>query len=120
MLAGWNEEKCKKWCEEKKLLSPIYNSENRGGCWFCHNQGTDQLRRLRIQYPDLWKILLKWDLDSPTYFNAHGHTVHDFDKRFELEEKGIIDTSKPFYWKYLEQPPNIQEDIFNIIKKEGD
>ncbi len=79
---GWTEEDARKWCEENDLLSPIYTTATRDGCWFCHNQSIDQLRLLRKNYPELWKLLMKWDLDSPVSFRPDGHTVHDFDRRF--------------------------------------
>lgn len=114
VMAEWDEAYCRKWCEERDLLSPIYTTATRGGCWFCHNQGVDQLRLLRKNYPDLWELLMKWDLDSPTTFKADGHTVHDFDKRFELEDKGVISKDDPFFWKYLESPPDRQLRIEGI------
>ena len=88
--AGWTEEMCREWCEENDLLSPIYTTATRGGCWFCHNQGVEQLRILRKTYPEYWALMLKWDLDSPVLFHADGHTVHDFDKRFALEDAELI------------------------------
>lgn len=99
----WTENDCRKWCEENNLLSPIYTTATRGGCWFCHNQGIDQLRQLRRNYPELWKLLLKWDMDSPTTFHADGHTVHDFDRRFQLENEGKVPTDRRFRWKMLEK-----------------
>lgn len=99
---GWDEAYCRKWCEENDLLSPIYTTFARGGCWFCHNQGVNQLRLLRKNYPDLWALMLKWDKDSPVTFHADGHTVHDFDKRFQMEDLGLIDLSKRFLWRYIE------------------
>lgn len=39
---GWDEAYCRQWCEENDLLSPIYTTATRGGCWFCHNQSVDQ------------------------------------------------------------------------------
>ena len=98
---GWSEERCRKWCEDNNLLSPIYTTATRGGCWFCHNQSIEQLRLLRKSYPDLWLLLLKWDLDSPIPFHPDGHTVHDFEKRFELEDKGLVPTDRKFRWKML-------------------
>ena len=98
---GWDEAYCRKWCEENDLLSPIYTTATRGGCWFCHNQGVNQLRLLRKNYPKLWELLLKWDNDSPVTFHADGHTVHDFDKRFALEDEGC-DLSK-FRWSMLDE-----------------
>lgn len=103
--AGWTEEMCRKWCEENDLLSPIYTTATRGGCWFCPNQGIDQLRLLRKNHPDLWSLLLKWDIDSPVSFKPDGHTVHDFDKRFALEDEGIISEKEPWRWAYLEDLP---------------
>ena len=87
---GWDEAYCRQWCEENDLLSPIYTTSTRGGCWFCHNQGVGQLRLLRKTYPDLWALLLKWDEDSPTTFKADGHTVNDYDLRFKLEDEWLI------------------------------
>lgn len=100
---GWDEIYCRKWCEENDLLSPIYTTSARGGCWFCHNQGVEQLRLLRKNYPELWELLLKWDDDSPVSFKADGHTVHDFDKRFTMEDAGIIQPNNPFKWRFLKE-----------------
>ena len=105
---GMSEAMCRKWCEKNDLLSPIYTQSARGGCWFCHNQGVGQLRLLRQNYPDLWALLMKWDLDSPVTFKADGHTVHDFDRRFQLEDEGVIPTDKAFRWDWLERPPGVQ------------
>lgn len=101
---GWDEAFCRKWCEENGLLSPIYTDSARGGCWFCHNQGIDQLRNLRNKYPEYWNLLLKWDNDSPVTFKADGHTVHDFERRFQAEDDGLIYPDERFRWADLEQP----------------
>lgn len=98
---GYDEPFCRKWCEDNDLLSPTYTTSTRGGCWFCHNQGVEQLRLLRHNYPDLWALLLKWDKDSPVTFHPDGHTVHDFDERFRLEDEGYICQYKPFRWDML-------------------
>lgn len=108
--AGWNEGYCRKWCEENDLLSPIYTTSTRGGCWFCHNQGVEQLRQLRHNYPEYWGLMLKWDNDSPIAFHADGHTVHDFDRRFQLEDEGVIFPSERFRWAMLTEP--IQTRLF--------
>lgn len=101
--AGWDESYCRQWCEENDLLSPIYATSTRGGCWFCHNQSVDQLRLLRKNYPDLWALMLKWDKNSPVTFHADGHTVHDFDERFALEDQGIVSADEPWKWSYLDE-----------------
>lgn len=103
--AGWTEDDCRKWCEENDLLSPIYTTATRGGCWFCHNQGVQQLRLLRKNYPELWALMLKWDKDSPVTFKPprrkwvpdpagpETRLVYADDETVELEEHG--------YWKNL-------------------
>lgn len=99
---GWDEAYCRRWCEENDLLSPIYTTATRGGCWFCHNQGVNQLRLLRKNYPEYWALMLKWDTDSPVSFHPDGHTVHDFDRRFALEDEGLIMSDEYFRWSMLE------------------
>lgn len=83
---GVTEAECRKICERLDLLSPIYTQSTRGGCWFCHNQGLQQLRLLRKQYPEYWKLMLKWDNDSPVTFKPDGMTVHLFEERFANED----------------------------------
>lgn len=105
---GWTEADCRKWCEENDLLSPIYTTSARGGCWFCHNQSIEQLRLLRKNYPELWSLMLKWDLDSPVTFHADGHTVHDFEKRFAAEDRGVITPGdRRFRWKQVLQDGDV-------------
>jgi hypothetical protein len=96
---------CGLYCQYADMLSPTYETSCRDGCWFCHNQGVEQLRLLRRNYPDLWALLLKWDLDSPVTFHADGHTVHDFDRRFAMEDQRLIPTDRRFRWKMLDDPP---------------
>ena len=73
---GWTEAMCREWCEKNDLLSPIYTTATRGGCWFCHNQGVNQLRLLRKNYPEYWALILKWDEDSPVSFKAAIGSAH--------------------------------------------
>lgn len=107
--AGWTERQCWEWCEANGLLSPIYTYSARGGCWFCHNQGIQQLRLLRQHYPEYWALMLKWDNDSPVTFTSSGHTVHDYDKRFQMEDEHFIIPDDPkFRWDMLDQSLNLR------------
>lgn len=98
---SWNQNYCRKWCKGNDLLSSTYDASNRGGCWFCHNQPIDQLRLLRKNYPEYWALMLKWDNDSPVTFKSDKHTVHDFEKRFALEDLQLIPTNRKFRWKMI-------------------
>lgn len=108
---GWDEDLCGLEATYMDMLSPTYtDGQMRDGCWFCHNQGIGQLRRLRKLYPELWAKLMQLDLDSPVTFHPDGHTVHDFDRRFSLEDEGLIDPAKPFRWKMLDD--ELQYSLF--------
>lgn len=102
---GVEEDLCGLFCQYNDMLLPSYETSCRDGCWFCHNQGIDQLRNLWRTHPELWALLMKWDLDSPVTFHADGHTVHDFDKRFRMELEGKIPMDRSFRWAMLENPP---------------
>lgn len=95
---------CGLYCQYNDMLNPSYENSCRDGCWFCHNQSVNQLRYLRKNYPDRWALLMKWEKDSPVTFHPDGHTVFDFDKRFQLEDEMLIDPNKPFRWKMLNEP----------------
>lgn len=76
-------------CKEEGLLSPAYNNgRTRLGCWFCHNQKINELRRLRKEHPELWEKLLILDHSSPCKFKPE-KTVADFDLRFAAEDAQI-------------------------------
>lgn len=102
--AGWTEAMCREWCEKNGLLSPIYTTATRGGCWFCHNQSIDQLRLLRKNYHEYWELMLKWDCDSPkfTYFSGK-HKIIDYERRFQMEELGIAKKGRKFRWPEIDQ-----------------
>lgn len=101
---GIEEGLCGLYCHYEGILAPSYGTSCRDGCWMCHNQGVNQLRHLRKDYPQLWELLLKWDKDSPVCFHADGHTVHDFDLRFQWEDERLIFPGEPFRWKMLREP----------------
>lgn len=100
---GWDEDLCGLIATYLGMLSPTYDGSFRDGCWFCHNQGIAQLRNLRHNYPQLWELLMQWDIDSPVTFHPDGHTVHDFDERFALEDEGLINPKDRFRWAMLEE-----------------
>lgn len=97
-----DEDLCGLFCQFNDILSPSYSRGYRDGCWFCHNQSITQLRFLYYSYPDLWSLLLKWDLDSPVSFFPDGHCLLDYDKRFLLERFGFVSSTSKFRWNGLE------------------
>ena len=47
--------------------------------------------------------MLDWDADSPIPFHPDGHTVQDYEKRFQMEDAGLIDNSKRFLLNMVEE-----------------
>lgn len=47
--------------------------------------------------------MLKWDNDSPVTFHADGHTVHDFEKRFMMEDEKSIPDDRKFRWWMIDE-----------------
>lgn len=90
-----------KMVRRQRLAQPHLYHYEQGGCWFCHYQGVQALRSLRKTYPEYWALMLKWDQDSPGPFKPDGHTVHDYELRFSLEEAGKVPTDRTFRWKML-------------------
>ena len=100
---GIEEDLCGLHCQYEGILAPSYETSCRDGCWMCHNQGVNSLRQLRKDYPHLWALLLKWDKDSPVNFHPDGRTVHDYDRRFQMEdERLLIPYDKRFRWAMLD------------------
>ena len=44
-------------CKEYDLVSPIYKTGTRGGCWFCPNRRIRTLADFKVNHPHLWEDL---------------------------------------------------------------
>ena len=72
-------------CEKYDLLSPIYKTSFRGGCWFCPKQRLSQLKWLYQEHNDLWNTLRDMEKDSFNTFKPNT-TLKDLEERFKNEE----------------------------------
>lgn len=75
-------------CKKYNLLSPIYETSFRGGCWFCIKQRLSQLKYLYENYPTLWNELKTMQKDSFNSFKVN-YTIEDLEKKFSKEAKCI-------------------------------
>ena len=73
-------------CKKYDLVSPIYETSFRGGCWFCPKQSLGQLRWLYKSHPELWDILKSMEKDSFNSFRPNT-TLEKLEERFKNEEK---------------------------------
>lgn len=88
---GWDEATCLKYCYSKGFdWEGLYKLFKRVSCWCCPLQSLEELRKLRRNFPDLWKELQ--DMDSKTWrkFRAD-FTVQQLEIRFSLEEQMLAE-----------------------------
>lgn len=68
----------------------LYNYFKRVSCFCCPQAKINDFRTLRKYFPELWKKMMH--MDSQIEVNNgiwNRYTVHDLDKRFRIEEKGL-------------------------------
>lgn len=90
---GWDEARALEYCYERgydweglyELLRNEKTGRSRVSCWCCPLSSYDELRKLRVHFPDLWAELLALDAKQWQSY-AHGYSVADFDRRFQLED----------------------------------
>ncbi len=88
---GYTEAMARQLCERHDLLSPIYKTGTRGGCWFCPNCSIKQFARLRREHPELWAELVELS-HTPnlcSYGFKYGKTVQEVEKLMDFEERQL-------------------------------
>ena len=88
---GYTEKMARELCEKYGLLSPIYQTGNRGGFWFCPNQSYKALARFKVAHPDLWEELHKLSLTPNlcSYGFKYGETFQQVDKKIDFINKQL-------------------------------
>lgn len=88
---GYPEAMARAKCEEYGLLSPIYQTSTRNGCWFCPNCSIKQFGKFRKAHPDLWEELVELS-HTPnlcSYGFKYGKTVQEVEKLMDWEERQL-------------------------------
>lgn len=73
-------------CDRYNLLSPIYKTESRNGCWFCPNSRIREKAYIMDNFPELWNLLIEWDQNKNKVSEnfAWGKTLDEVNKEIEL------------------------------------
>ncbi len=85
---GYTEADARRKCEEYGLLSPLYRTSHRGGCWFCPNCRIPVFAELRRRHPELWRelqLLSKVENKSSEGFK-YGQTFEEVERQMDLFE----------------------------------
>lgn len=123
---GWVEANAMQYCRDKGYdWEGLYDIFHRVSCWCCPLQRYSELRKLRAHFPELWARLLHLDGRQWKTF-AHGYSVKDFDKRFELEDAltsaGESIKNKAFFAdlkRLLAEDATIEEILAERLKEAG-
>lgn len=83
---GYTEAMAMVLCERHGLLSPIYKTGTRGGCWFCPNARIQSFSRLRREHHDLWAELerLSHTPNLCSYGFRYGKTLQEVEREMDL------------------------------------
>lgn len=88
---GYTEAMARQKAEEYGLLSPIYSTGSRNGCWFCPNASVKQFGRFRKAHPDLWAELVKLS-HTPnlcSYGFKYGKTVQEVERLIDWDDQQL-------------------------------
>jgi len=86
---GYTEQMAKNLCREFGLLSPIYETSSRGGCWMCPNAKVGEHRDIKRIYPKVWESFVKLEtLDNIAQpkWNVYGKTLKQRDEEINKPE----------------------------------
>lgn len=83
---GWAEADAMHYCNAKGYdWEGLYKIFKRVSCWCCPFQPLEELRKMRMYFPELWHDLLYLDRQQFRGYKG-GRSVAELDKRFALEE----------------------------------
>lgn len=88
LLAKYNytEQMAMELCRKYNLVSPIYQTGTRGGCWFCPNAKIKSFAELKNNHPHLWQELVELskesNLISPNF--KYGMTLQEVERKMNL------------------------------------
>lgn len=88
---SYTEAMARELCEQHGLLSPIYATGTRSGCWFCPNAKIDHFIRLRRDHFQLW-LELKRLSRTPnlcSYGFKWGKTLEEMERMMDWEERQL-------------------------------
>lgn len=88
---NYTEAMARQKAEEYGLLSPIYQTGSRNGCWFCPNCSIKQFGRFRKEHPELWEELMKLS-HTPnlcSYGFKYGMTIQEVERLILCNERQL-------------------------------
>lgn len=85
---GYTEDMAMQKCKEYNLVSPIYTTSSRGGCWFCMNSKLSGYLHIRNNHHELWAQLrdLSKTENLCSYGFKYGKTLAEVERKMDAIE----------------------------------
>jgi 3'-phosphoadenosine 5'-phosphosulfate sulfotransferase (PAPS reductase)/FAD synthetase len=85
---GYTEQMAMELCRKYDLVSPIYKTGTRGGCWFCPNAKIKSFAELKNNHPHLWQELVELSKESNLISKnfKYGMTLQEVERKINLIE----------------------------------
>lgn len=96
----WTEQHCLNYLKDNDLENPIYKKFKRTGCWLCPKQSIRSLRILYKDYPNLWKKLRHYEIDSPHGFSPN-KDLYQLEQLFKNDDRDLSNTA--YYQRLLDE-----------------
>lgn len=93
---GYTEADAYELCDKHGLLSPLYQSVSRGGCWFCPSARVSQFAYVRKNYPWLWGKLREMS-KSPNLISSNlkfNMSFEEVERRMDAYEEKMKNQGK--------------------------
>jgi hypothetical protein len=83
---GYTEQMAMELCRKYDLVSPIYQTGTRGGCWFCPNAKIKSFAELKNNHPHLWQELVELSKESNLISQnfKYGMTLQEVERKINL------------------------------------
>lgn len=83
---GYTEKMAIDKCEEYGLLSPIYKTATRNGCWFCYNAKISTYIYIRKNHPEYWNALKDLYYETNSKFFKYDKTLQQVEREMDALE----------------------------------
>lgn len=79
-------------CKRHNLLSPIYSTSKRNGCWFCPNRSNKDMAFFKKKHPELWNelLILEQEPNKVSPYFRYTETLTDIDKRISFINRQTV------------------------------
>lgn len=73
-------------CKQNDLVNPCYQTDIRGGCWFCFNANINRFISVRKHYPEYWQALKSLYYETESRSFVYSKTLAQVEAQMDAKE----------------------------------